>query len=148
VSRIGYFAPFAILGCAFAAVGSGLLTTLTPNCSAGKWVSYQIVACLGRGLVMQQGLTAIQAALPPSMLPIGSAFVTFITLLGGTIFISLGETLFTNQLNTALAHFAPTVDAKNLLAVGATAFRTVVAPNEVPGVLLAYNKSLTRVFVS
>jgi hypothetical protein len=67
------------------------------------------------------------------MLPIGNAFVAFIQLVGGTLFIFFGQTLFTNQLKTRLAHLAPTADAEKILAVGATAFRTVVTPSEVPG---------------
>jgi hypothetical protein len=135
------------MGCALSAIGAGLLVTLTPNSSAAMWAGFQILTGIGRGLTMQQGITAIQAAVPPAMLPIGSAFVMFIQLLGGTLFISFGETLFTNQLRTGLAHFAPTVDAEKILAVGATAFRTVVTPSQVPGVVLAYNQALTRIFV-
>ena len=122
--------------------------TLTPTSSAAKWAGFQILTGIGRGLTMRQGITAIQAALPPALLSVGSAFVMFVQLLGGTLFISFGQTLFTNQLKTALAHFAPTVDAEKILAVGATAFRTVVTPSEVPGVLLAYNQALIRVNVS
>lgn len=82
------------------------------------------------------------------MLPVGSAFVTFINLLGSTLFISFGQTLFTNQLKLGLTHFAPTVNVDEVLAVGATAFRTVVTPGEVHGVLLAYNQALTKIYVS
>lgn len=82
------------------------------------------------------------------MLPVGSAFVTFINLLGSTLFISFGQTLFTNQLKSGLIHYAPAVDVERVLAVGATAFRTVVTPGEVQWVLLAYNQALTRIYVS
>jgi len=112
------------------------------------WVGFQIVTGIGRGLTMRQGITAIQAAISPAMLPIGSAFVTFIQFLGGPLFISFGQTLFANQLKAGLSHFAPTIDAEKVLGVGATAFRTVVTTSEVPGVLLAYNQALTRVYVS
>jgi hypothetical protein len=136
------------MGCALSAIGAGLLITLTPNSSAAMWAGFQIVTGIGRGLTMRQGITAIQAALPPAMLPVGSAYVMFIQLIGGTLFISFGQTLFTNQLKAGLNHFAPTVDVEKILAVGATAFRTVVTAKEVPGVLLAYNQALTKVYVS
>lgn len=112
------------------------------------WAGFQVLIGIGRGLAMQQGITAIQATLTPAMLPIGSAYVMFIQLIGSTLFISFGQTLFTNQLRTALAHFAPTVDAEQILTVGATAFRTVVTPSEASEVVLAYNQALTRIFVS
>ncbi len=96
---------------------------------------------------MQQGIIAIQAALPSEMHPIGNAFTMFTQLLGGTLFISFGQTFFENQLKTGLAHFAPTVDAEKVLAVGATDFRTVVTPSQVAEVVLAYNQALTRIYV-
>jgi len=112
------------------------------------WASFQVIAGLGRGLTMQQCITAVQAAVSPAMLPIGTAFVMFIQLLGGTLCISFGQTIFTNQLKSALAHFAPTVDSERILAVGATSFKTVVTPSQVPGVVLAYNQALTKLYVS
>jgi hypothetical protein len=92
-------------------------------------------------------MTAIQTILPKEKLAIGNAFVMFMQLLGGALFISFGQTLFSSQLKIALPHFAPEVDASAVFAVGATAFRTVVPEASVPGVVLAYNRALTRVFV-
>jgi len=112
------------------------------------WAGFQIISGLGRGSVQQQPMLAIQAALPKEKLAIGNAFVMFTQLLGGALFTSFGQTLFSNQLKPALAHFAPEVDAKAVFAVGATAFRSVVPEESVPGVILAYNQALTRVFVS
>ena len=148
MTRTGYFTPFAILGCALSTIGTGLLVTLSLNSGAGMWAGFQVIAGLGRGMTMQQAITAVQAALPPAMLPIGTAFIMFIQILGGTVFISFGQTIFTNQLKTALAHFAPTVDSGKIFELGATAFRTVVNPSQVHGILLAYNQSLTQIYVS
>jgi len=148
VTRTGYFTPFAILGGALSAIGAGLLTILTPNSDAAMWAGFQVFAGLGRGVAIQQGITAIQVALPPAMLPVGSAIVMFVQLLGGTLFISFGQTIFTNQLKTAIPHFAPEVDSSKILEVGATAFKTVVTPSQIPGVVLAYNQALTRIYVS
>lgn len=112
------------------------------------WAGFQILVGVGRGFMQQQPMIAIQAVLPPSELAIGNAFIMFIQLVGGALFLSFGDTLFSNQLKSALAHFAPTVDAKAVFAVGATGFRSVVKASEVEGVVLAYNKALTTVFVS
>jgi hypothetical protein len=147
VSKLGYYAPFCIAGCALAAVGSGTLSLLTPTSGAGIWAGFQIIAAIGRGITQQQPMTAIQTILPKEKLAIGNAFVMFMQLLGGALFISFGQTLFSSQLKIALPHFAPEVDASAVFAVGATAFRTVVPEASVPGVVLAYNRALTRVFV-
>jgi len=72
----------------------------------------------------------------------------FAQVLSGALFISFGQTVFSNQLGPALAKYAPDVDAQLLLAVGATNFRSVVDGASVGRVVQAYNLALTRVFVS
>jgi hypothetical protein len=109
---------------------------------------YQILGGLGRGMTGQQPLTAIQAALPPSKVPVGTAFLMFSQVLSGALFISFGQTVFSNQLGPALKKFAPEVDVTELLKVGATNFRSVVSEQDVGGVVQAYNLALSRVFVS
>lgn len=53
VSKIGYYIPFAVVGGSLTAIGAGLLSTLTPTSSAGKWIGYQIFVGVGRGMVLQ-----------------------------------------------------------------------------------------------
>lgn len=72
----------------------------------------------------------------------------FSQVLSGALFISFGQTVFSNQLGPALRKFVPDVDAEALLKVGATNFRNVVSEQEVGRVVEAYNLALTRVFVS
>lgn len=131
-----------------ASIAFGLLTTLTPHSGAGMWVGFQVIAGLGRGQIQQQPLTALQTVVTPAEIPTGNAFIMFIQLLGGALFLTFGQTLFANQLKTALAEFAPSVDAAKVFAVGATAFKTVVDESQVPNVILAYNQAITRIYVS
>jgi hypothetical protein len=72
----------------------------------------------------------------------------FSQILGGAIFISIGQTILNNQIGPALLKYAPEVDVKAVLAVGATGFRSVVKPESVDGVVMAYNQAITTVFVS
>lgn len=53
VQRVGYYLPFSIVGGSFAAVGYGLISTYTPTTPASKWIGYQILGGIGRGLSMQ-----------------------------------------------------------------------------------------------
>ncbi|RDL40972.1 uncharacterized protein BP5553_00951 [Venustampulla echinocandica] len=145
-SRLGFYTPFAIAGSALTTVASGLFTTLTPTSSAGAWIGYQIISGLSRGMSLQQPITAIQAVLPKEELALGNAFLMFSQILAAAIFVSLGQTIFSNHLVSALAKFAPEVDALRVLDVGATNFRSVIAVESVPGVILAYNQSITRIF--
>lgn len=147
-SRLGYYTPFAIGGTALTTVASGLFTTLIPTSPTGAWVGFQVISGLSRGMSLQQPLTAIQASLPKEEIPLGNAFLMFSQILASSIFLSLGQTIFSNQLASALKEFTPEVDPATVLDVGVTNFRSVVAPGSIPGVILAYNQAITRVFVS
>ncbi|RDW72821.1 hypothetical protein BP6252_06728 [Coleophoma cylindrospora] len=145
-SRLGYPTPFAILGCALATIASGLLSTLQPSSSTGIWVGYQLVSGFSRGMTAQQPLTAIQAIIHKDQIPIGNSWLMFCQLLGSSVGLSLGGTIFSSQLSVALRHFAPEVNAAAVFAAGATSFRTVVTPAQVPSVVQAYSRAITTVF--
>jgi hypothetical protein len=53
VGKLGYYLPWAIFCGVATAIGNGLLTTLSPNTSTGKWVGYQILIGAGRGAGFQ-----------------------------------------------------------------------------------------------
>lgn len=146
VSKFGYYTPFIIVGGALSAVASGLMSTFTPTSAVAAWVCYQLLNGFSRGMILQQPITAVQANLPKDQLAIGSALVAFCQNFGAAVFVSLGQTIFANSLSPALAKFAPDADARRVVSVGATNFRTVVPEASVKGVVLAYNQALTAVF--
>ena len=53
VGRLGYYLPISVVGSALVAIANGLLSSLSPGTSTGKWIGYQIIAGVGRGLAMQ-----------------------------------------------------------------------------------------------
>ena len=65
---------------------------------------------------------------------------------GGALFLALAETVFGRSLVDHLKDHAPTVDPQTVIAVGATAFRKVVKPDQIVGILEAYNFALNDVF--
>jgi hypothetical protein len=146
-STLGIYTQFAILGTFLTSLASGLFTILRPTSGPGLWVTFQIINGISRGLTVQQPITALQASLPKADYPIGNSFIMFAQILGGAIFLSLGQLIINNQIGPALLKYAPEVDVKAVLAVGATDFRSVVKPESVAGVVLAYNKAITTVFV-
>lgn len=145
---LGYYSPFMIAGGAMAAIAAGLMSTLTPNSSAAAWVCYQLLNGVARGMMAQQPVTAIQANVSKEQLSIATALVVFSQNFGASLFISLGQTAFENSLLPALARFAPEVDAAMVSKAGATDFRSIVPASSIPGVLNAFNETLTVTFVS
>lgn len=82
------------------------------------------------------------------MFALASASIALAQYLGGSVAISIGNTIFQNGLAPALAKYAPTVDAHTIINAGATGLAGSVSAEQLPGVLLAYNEALVKVFVS
>lgn len=68
--------------------------------------------------------------------------------LGTAISISISQTIFQSALPGLLAEHAPGVDARSVLSAGATNIRGLVSAEQLAGLLVAYNKALTQMFVS
>lgn len=74
------------------------------------------------------------------------AFLIFCQTFFGSVLISFANTIFTNKLESGLRQYAPSTDSKSVFAAGATGIREVVTPQQLPGVLVAYSKSVDDVF--
>ena len=148
VSKVGYFAPFAITGTALATIGSGLLCTLEVDTPTGKWIGYSIIIGLGMGIAVQQGFIAVQTVLSPQDVAIGTAAVTFFQSLGGAVFVSIGDTLVITRLERAASSMQlKGVDVRAIVEAGATEFVEVTPPSQLPILLQVYNDGLRWVFI-
>jgi hypothetical protein len=74
------------------------------------------------------------------------SLVAFCQTMGGTLFLAFAQTIFSRSLVDGLKKFAPTVNAQVVIAAGASAIREVVKPEELQGVLQAYNLGIDRNF--
>ncbi|KAF1971467.1 MFS general substrate transporter [Bimuria novae-zelandiae CBS 107.79] len=146
VTAIGYYTPFMLLSSVLMAIGAGLLSTFETDTNSPKWIGYQFIFGAGVGFGMQQMLVAVQTALPTKDIPIGTAIMMFSQTLGGALFISVGQNVFTNQLIKNLQTVVPDLDPKIVLAVGATELKNHIEAKFLSGVLSAYNGALTETF--
>lgn len=145
MTRVGYYTPFMIFGTILMSIGAGLLTTLEPDTPTHRWIGYQLLYGMGLGGTFQAPNLAAQTVLPRHDVPIGASLMFFFQLLGGAVFLSVGQNVLNNELIAHLAHI-PGLDAEFLLGSGATTITHL--PEEVRGaVLVAYNESLRKVFV-
>lgn len=76
----------------------------------------------------------------------GTSIVMFGQTLGNAIFLTIANAVFQAGLKTTITEHVPSVNAEEILALGATGFRAVVTPEQLPGVLDAYAESVGRVF--
>ncbi|KAI2463106.1 MFS general substrate transporter [Annulohypoxylon bovei var. microspora] len=146
VTKIGYVIPVAIFSTIFLSVGSGLYSILQPGSSTGKWVGFQILGGIGSGAGLQLAITTVQAALGSEELASGIAFCMFCQNLGPTIALTLMNVIFSSTLPKELRQHAPLVDPAAVVSAGSTGFRTIVSPDDLPDVLVAYANSIDQVF--
>ena len=144
-TKIGYYTPFMIFGTVLLSVGAGMLTTLEVDSGDSKWIGYQVLYGLGLGSTMQGPNLAAQTVLKTIDVPIGTSLMIFSQLLGGSVFIAVGQNVFSNQLLQRLSKvqgFDPALLATN----GATTLISQLPEDIRHNVLFEYNESLRRVF--
>lgn len=108
VTYFGRYNEVIRIGFAITVLGAGLLTLLDETTPAYQWVLIEIVAGLGLGGNFQNMLIAIQATIHHSDLAVATATFSFIVLLGSTLGIAIGGTVFQNQM-TSLSRGLPNI---------------------------------------
>lgn len=75
------------------------------------------------------------------------SLLTFTQTLGGAVMLTCGETIFTNSLRDTIPIYAKGVNPEAIVVAGATGVRAIITdPTQLAGVLIAYSKSIDRVF--
>lgn len=150
VTWLGYYTPFLIGSTALFGVGAGLITTYDADIPTSTWIGFQILAGAGLGAGFQVPQAAVQTVLAQEDIPVGSSALIFFQNLGGSIFISVGQSVFQNSLSTALKQLAPTVNPAVVFSAGATgleqALKAVGQGSAYQAVLDAYNRGLQDTF--
>ena len=88
----------------------------------------------------------MQNTLPPQQIPVAMALLGFSQTFGGALFLSFSDTIFTNSLKSLIPTYASGVDPEAVIAAGATGFRNMISGKDLANVLVAYAKSVDRVF--
>ncbi|KXX80343.1 putative HC-toxin efflux carrier TOXA [Madurella mycetomatis] len=146
VRKFHYIPPWSIFGSLLASVGAGLLTTLSPTSTTGQWIGYQIITTFGRGMAFQVPVVSVQERVPSNETATALAVINLFMNLGCAIAVAASQTIFHNYLPVLLAQHAPGVDPMSVMDAGATNIRELVSPDELRGLLEAYNTALTQIF--
>ena len=143
-TKIGYYTPFFYASTVIMAIGAGLLTTWTTSTGHAMWIGYQVTFGFGVGFGMQQSLICAQTVLPIQDVPVGTAMMIFFQTMGGAIFLSVGQNIFTNKLLTGVIATVPGIDPNVVIHSGATNLRKNIPPQFLAAVQTAYNHALTQ----
>ena len=147
VQKLGYYVPFMIANSIIMSIGAGLITTFTPSTDHPKWIGYQIIFGLGLGLGMQQANLAAQAVLSRRDASTGVALIMFCQQLGGAVFVSVGQNVFSNELIKGLRPISG-INPATVVKTGATEIKNIVDVRFLNQVRLAYNGALTKTFTA
>ena len=144
ITAIGYYTPAMYCSTILMSIGAGLLTTFETTTGHSKWIGYQIIYGFGVGFGMQQPIIAAQTVLPLADVPMGTSIIVFTQILGGAIFISVAQNVFSNQLVANLRTAVPNLNPGIVLQTGATNLKDAIPKEFLHGTLIAYNKALTQ----
>ncbi|KAK7186765.1 MFS general substrate transporter [Paraphaeosphaeria sporulosa] len=136
VQRIGYPAPFMILSAVIFSIGVGLVTTWPVEVNHSAWISYQFLIGFGVGIGMQQPSINAQIVLTKEDNPTGISLMMFMQNFGGAIFLSVAQSVFTDDLARQLTKIPGLHLSKSqVVEMGATSIRNMV-PQQLVSVFL------------
>jgi hypothetical protein len=98
------------------------------------------------GLALQQPAIAIQTVLSDSDSAVGLSVLNFVNFFGGTVFITVSQSLFQRQLQTKITKYVPDIDVHQLTNSGATGLKSLVPADKMAVVLGAYNDSMKAIW--
>ncbi|KAL2842534.1 major facilitator superfamily domain-containing protein [Aspergillus pseudoustus] len=147
ISILGYYLPFLLAGGAIAAVGYGLLSTLSPTTSVAQWIGYQVLYGVAGGCMAAGPYIAIQNLVVPEQIPQAMAIIIFWQNIGAAASLIAANAIFSNSLRDQLQQRAAQigVSPEAIVAAGVRSIRDLVAGSELAAVLAAYAKSIDHV---
>ncbi|KAJ6519344.1 major facilitator superfamily domain-containing protein [Mycena sanguinolenta] len=146
ITQFGYYTPFILVSTVVATVGAGLISTFKTDTGHPHWMGYQALYGLGLGIGMQTPLIAVQTVLDLKDVPVGTAINVFLQSLGGSLFISVAQSVFQNKLISELVERVPEVSPDVIFTAGATNLKNAVDPQYLSAVLEVYNDALVVAF--
>ncbi len=147
VQRIGIPAPFMIASTILAIIGAALITTWPINVHQGQWIGYQVLFGFGVGIGMQQPNMMAQIVLPKKEQPLGIALMFFGQNLGGAIFVSVAQNVFTDRLAQQLRGIPGlNMTKKEIVETGATLIKYRVPHEWLGAVLTSYRIAIRSAF--
>lgn len=144
VSKLGYYTPFMILSSIIMAIGTGLISTFTPNTGHSQWIGYQILFGFGIGCGIQQPVNVVQTILERSDISTGAAIMMFMRFIGPTIFLPVAQNLFLSRLISQMKNL-PDISPQAVTNGGATQLRDLASGDDLSTLLSDYNTAITDV---
>lgn len=153
------------------AVGAGLLLLFKVDTPSSMWyaecdhpihrslltdsrLGFQIIFGAGAGIGLELPNIAVQTVLHERDVSIGTSLVVFARSLGGAIFVSVGQNVFSNHIVSGMIARVPELDPSIILQAGASHLQRTVSEASlssdgylVARVLEVYNDAIVQTFI-
>ena len=116
MSRTGRYRILPICSTLLLGVAMALMATVGPHTPNALIAGYMLLAGIGIGPVMGVGVTAIQNAVPRSMVGVGTASANMFRLIGGSLGTAAFGAVFAAGLTRELGGALPTANPRGLTA--------------------------------
>ncbi|KEY72632.1 hypothetical protein S7711_06266 [Stachybotrys chartarum IBT 7711] len=151
ITRWGRYKPVHVGGFAVFMVGLGLFTLQNPDSTVAEWATYQCVAALGGGVLLNSQLPAFQNAVPESDQAAASAAWGFIRSMGWVWGVAIPASVFNNRISELVGEVSDPAAVRMLSsgeAYGATSAAVVrqFSPDVQSQIRSVYSRALERVF--
>ncbi|KAH6663125.1 major facilitator superfamily transporter [Halenospora varia] len=140
------FNPFLLSGGILSTIATGLMMTLQPDSSHSIWIGYQALAGIGLGLCFNVYIIIVQNIVKPDEIATATAILLFFQSIGGALVVSAAQSLFQNELLSALQTTSPNIPPSAIFNIGASQIQTTFAKLDLPGINASYMKGLHMAF--
>ncbi|XDG01573.1 hypothetical protein ABKA04_001188 [Annulohypoxylon sp. FPYF3050] len=148
VTILGFYAPFIMIGTSIGVLGSGLFLMLDLETSTAEWAVFLVVCGVGTGIAINLPYTIFQAILMEDQVPTGNAAFQFMFQFGAALSLSVGQTIFLNQLKASAAVLTPSIPDNVLINAGAYNLRNLANSDELYDLLRqVYMNALHNTYV-
>lgn len=148
ITKTGHYIPLMIAGTVLSTIGAGLIYTFDIGTPSSKWIGYQVLAGVGAGLIIQIPIIVSQALSTAEDMSSTTAIMIFFQSVGFAIFVSVAQSIFTNELASNVPKYVPGIDVAKVISTGATELRKVFPADQIQGIIEAYMVGLKDAYVT
>lgn len=143
---VGFFTPFMLTCSILGPVAAGLITTWKLSTSFANLIGISLFSGFAYGIGYQTPQVAVQTALSPADTSIGLAIILFAQHFGAALFVTIGQTIFTNRLEINLRSLDPNLNTAQIENLGLNQLVTYFGSDKLQEVLAAFDKSMVQVW--
>ncbi|KAL3417431.1 HC-toxin efflux carrier TOXA 15 [Phlyctema vagabunda] len=145
-SIVGFYTPFMLICSVLGPAAAGWATTWQCSTPFADLIGSTLFSGFAYGIGYQGPQVAVQTTLSLVDTPVGLAIILFTQHFGAALFVTIGQTIFTNRLEINLRYLTPNLKTAKIKNLGLKQLTTYLGPDRLQEVLAAFNTSLVEMW--